>query len=382
MKPSQIAAAAVLVLFSSFLPALIAAAVARAASGEYIVYLGTYTRGNSKGIYACRFDAAKGVLSEPQLAAEMSNPSFLTLAPNGRFLYAVGENAHGIVKAFAVEPGTGKLTALNEQTSGGKGPCYIALDRSGRCALVANYDSGSVEALPIRPDGSLGEPSAFVQHTGSSVNPSRQKEPHAHSINPSPDNRFAIAADLGLDRLFVYRLDAAKGSLTPNDPAAAQVSPGSGPRHFAFHPNGKNAYVINEILSTVTAFSYDAARGVLKEIQTTTTLPAGGAAKNSTAEVQVHPSGRFLYGSNRGHDSIAVFAIKPDGTLEPIERVSTQGKNPRNFAIDPSGNWLLAANQNTANVVIFRIDASTGRLTPTGQSVKVDWPVCVKFLGL
>ncbi len=380
MRTTQILAAT-LALLCAYSLAMIAGAVEPAEKGEFTVYLGTYTRGNSKGIYGCRFDAAKGTLSPPELAAEMANPSFLVLAPNGRFLYAVGESANGTVKAFAVEPGTMKLAALNEQTSGGNGPCYVALDRSGRYALVANYGSGSVEVLPIKPDGSLGEPTAFVQHTGSSVNPNRQQQPHAHSINPSPDNRFAVAADLGLDKLLVYRFDAGKGTLAPNDPPFTALNPGAGPRHFAFHPSGENAYIINEIQSTVTALSYDAGRGELKELQTTTTLPAGFQGKNSTAEVQVHPSGKFLYGSNRGHDSIAVFAIGPDGTLTPVDHTSTQGRNPRNFAIDPTGAWLLAANQNTGNVVVFRIDPSTGRLTPAGQSIQLDWPVCIKFLA-
>lgn len=345
------------------------------------MFIGTYTRGTSKGIYACRLDPAQGTLSAPELAAEMSNPSFLNIHPNRRYLYAVGEAGSGIVRAFAIDPGTGKLTTLNEKTSGGNGPCYVALDRSGRVALVANYGSGSVEALPVNQDGSLGDPTAFIQHAGSSVNPSRQKEPHAHSINPSPDNHFAIAADLGLDKLLVYRLDPQKGTLVPNDPPFATVDPGSGPRHFAFHPNGRNAYVINEIKSTVTAFSYDASRGVLKAIQTITTLPQDFTGRSSTAEVQVHPSGKFLYGSNRGHDSIAVFAIdQSNGTLKPLEHVSTGGKTPRNFGIDPSGTWLLAANQNGGNIVVFRIDPQTGSLKATGQSVQVDSPVCVKFL--
>jgi 6-phosphogluconolactonase len=369
--------AAILVVSAPFLFAALAGA---AGNGDYIVYIGTYTRGSSKGIYACRFDSATGVLSAPELVAEMQNASFLTVAPNGLFLYAVGENPQGTVKAFAIEPGTGKLTPLNEQTTGGNGPCYVALDKAGKYALVANYGSGSVEALPIKPDGSLGEPTGFVQHTGASVNQNRQKEPHAHSINPSPDNRFAIAADLGLDKLLVYKLDPASGTLTANDPPFTSVNPGAGPRHFVFHPNGRNAYVINEIQSTVTAFSYDTGRGVLKEIQTVPTIPAGAPPKNSTAEIQVHPSGKFLYGSNRGHDTIAVFAIKADGTLEAIDHTPTQGKTPRNFTVDPTGKWLFAANQNSGNVVVFRIDETTGRLTPAGQSVKVDWPVCVKFL--
>jgi 6-phosphogluconolactonase len=287
------------------------------------------------------------------------------------------------VKAFAVDPSTGMLRALNEVSSGGNGPCFVAVDKSGKSVLVANYGGGSVSAYPIKPDGGLGEAGAFVQHTGSSVNANRQSSPHAHSINVSPDNRFAVVADLGLDKLLIYRLDPAKASLAAHDPPSASVNPGAGPRHFAFHPGGKYAYVINEIQSSVTGFAYDGTRGALKEIQTVSTLPEGHEGRNSTAEVQVHPSGKFLYGSNRGHDSIAVFSIDAaSGMLKPVEHIPTQGKTPRNFGIDPTGSWLFAANQNTGNVVVFRIDGSTGRLTPTGQSLPVDSPVCVKFVAV
>jgi 6-phosphogluconolactonase len=323
------------------------------------------------------------------LAAETVNPSFLAIHPNRRFLYAVGEvmefqgQKSGAVSAFSIDPATGKLTFLNKMSSRGMGPCHVSVDKTGKCVLVANYGSGSVAALPLKPDGSLSEATAFVQHTGSSVNPERQKGPHAHSINLSPDNRFAIAADLGLDQLLVYRFDPEAGSLTPNDPPFAKVNPGAGPRHFAFHPNGQFGYVINEMQSTVTALAYDAANGAFQELQTISTLPEDFKEENSTAEVQVHPNGRFLYGSNRGHNSIAVFAIDAaKGTLTPVERVSTQGRTPRNFGIDPTGSWLLAANQSTDNVAVFRIDPDTGRLTPTGQVLDVPSPVCVKFLAV
>jgi 6-phosphogluconolactonase len=256
------------------------------------------------------------------------------------------------------------------------------VDKTGRNVLVANYGSGSVACLPVKEDGRLAEASAFIQHTGSSVNPQRQQGPHAHSVNMSPDNRFAMVADLGLDEVLVYRFDPVKGSLAANDPPFAKVKPGSGPRHFAFHPGGKFAYVINELASTVTALAYDARRGILSEVQTVSTLPPGFTGTSTTAEVQVHPSGKFLYGSNRGHDSIAVFGIDArKGTLTPIEHVPTQGKTPRNFGIDPTGSYLLAANQSSDNVVVFRIDPQTGRLTPTGQVLEVGIPVCVKFVA-
>lgn len=361
----------------------------REPKGEYLVYIGTYTRQNSRGIYAYRFHTATGSLEPLGLVAETVHPSFLAVHPSRRFLYAANEVANhdgkpgGTVSAFAIDSKTGKLTFLNQASSGGAGPCYLAVDKSGKNVLVANYGGGSVAALPVNQDGRLNQASAFLQHRGSSVDPKRQQGPHAHSINVSPDNRFAVAADLGLDQLLVYRFDPAKGSLAANSPAFARVNPGAGPRHFAFHPGGKFAYVVNEMQSTVTAFAYDRRRGVLKELQTTSTLPKDFAGENTTAEVQAHPSGKFLYGSNRGHDSIAVFRIDPGkGTLRPVEQVATQGKTPRNFGIDPTGSYLIAANQNSDNIVVFRIDAKSGRLSATGQVLQVSSPVCVKFVAV
>jgi 6-phosphogluconolactonase len=354
---------------------------------RFLVYVGSYTGARSKGIYAWRFDAATGVATPLGLAAEAVNPSFLAVHPNNRYLYATSEVGNrggqpgGGVEAFAIDAASGKLTALNQVSSRGAGPAFVAVDRTGSDVLVANYSGGSIAVCPIKEDGRLGEATAFVQHEGSSVNRMRQREPHAHSINVSPDNRFAIAADLGLDKLLIYRFDAAKGTLAPNDPPFAAVKPGSGPRHFTFHPSGRFAYAINELASTVTAFSYDAARGALSELQTVSTLPGGFLGDSTTAEVQVDAAGRFLYGSNRGHDSIAVFAIDAaTGTLTPVEYVSTRGRTPRNFRIDPTGGYLFAANQNSGNVAIFRIDAQTGRLTATGKVLEVGSPVCVKFV--
>jgi len=248
--------------------------------------------------------------------------------------------------------------------------------------VAANYGGGSITAVKIKDDGSLGDVTTFIQHTGSSVNPQRQKEPHAHSINIDKSNRYAVAADLGLDKLLVYRFDAKEGTLTPNQPPFTALKPGAGPRHFAFHPKGDRAYVINEIQCTVTAFDYDANKGTLKETQTISTLPPGEEVQKgySTAEVQVHPSGKFVYGSNRGHNSIVVFAIRNDGQLKYVENESTQGKTPRNFGIDPSGKFLLAANQDSDSVVVFKIDEKTGALEPTGNRIEAPSPVCVKFL--
>jgi 6-phosphogluconolactonase len=354
------------------------------ANTEIAVYFGTYTGPKSKGIYLSRLDLASGKLSAPVLAGEIEQPSFLALHPNGRFLYAVNETgggrpATGQVTAFAIGAG-GKLSILNQQPSRGSGPCHLVVDRAGKNVLLANYGGGSVAAFPVAQDGRLGDSTGFAQHAGSSVNQQRQKEPHAHSINLDPANRFAVAADLGLDKVLVYRFDGAKGTLSPNVPPSASVKPGSGPRHFAFHPGGRSAYVINELASTVTAFQYDAGKGELKELQTVSTLPKDFTGPSYTAEVQVHPSGKFLYGSNRGHDSLAVFGIEASGMLRYVENTATGGSTPRNFGISPDGKYLLAANQKSDNVVVFRIDPKSGRLTSTGSTVEVPSPVCVKFL--
>jgi len=360
-----------------------------ALAAEYLTYIGTYTRGKSQGIYAFRFDTGSGKLTPLGLAAETVNPSFLTIHPNRRFLYSVsetnmtGDQRSGSVSAFSIDRATGKLTLLNTVLSGGTAPCHLNVDRTGKNLLVANYGSGSAAVFPLNADGSLKEHSSVIQHKGSGVDPKRQQGPHAHSVNLSADNRFAVVADLGLDQVFVYKFDPNKGTLAPNDPPFAKVNPGGGPRHFAFHPGGKFAYVINEMQSTVTAFSYDAVRGAFTQLQTITTLPKDFSGNNSTAEVQVHPSGKFVYGSNRGHNSIAVFQVDAKkGTLTPVEQTSTQGEVPRNFGIDPTGAYLIAANQNSDSLVVFRIDGKTGRLTPTGQTVEVGVPVCVRFMPL
>ena len=371
-----------------------AAAGQRAASapGDVIMFVGTYTRAPSKGIYAYRFQGATGTLTPlgtAGLAGETENPSFLAVHPNQRFLYAVNEVSRydgrpaGSISAFAIDPATGTLTLLNRVSSGGGGPCHVSIDRSGKWLFAANYGGGSVAAFPLHQDGTVGEASAFFQHTGASVDPARQSGPHAHEAVVSPDNRFVLAADLGLDRVFTYRLDPTAGGLAPADPPFAAIAPGSGPRHLAFQPDGKFVYVLSEMLSRVVAFRYDAGRGTLAELQTLSTLPEGFSAENSGAEISTHPSSKFLYASNRGHDSIAVFRIDAaKGTLTPVDRVSTQGKTPRGFAIDPSGRFLLAANQNSGTVVVFRIDQQTGGLTPMGITVEVPSPVSVVFASV
>jgi 6-phosphogluconolactonase len=351
-----------------------------AAPKNYLVYFGTYTGPKSKGIYVARFDASTGRLGPLNVAAEVANPSFVALHPSGRYLYAVSEDRQGSVSSFSIDPASGTLTFLNRVSSKGRGPCYVITDKTGKCALVANYGSGVFASMPIEPDGKLREAASVIQDEGKGSIPSRQEGPHAHSLNPSPDNRFAIGADLGLDKLFIFKLDPANATLTANDPPYAEVKPGSGPRHFAFHPNRRFAYVTNEIASTVTAFAWDGARGSLKELQTISTLPAGFSGENTTAQVLVHPSGKFLYDSNRGADTIAVFRIDRKGMLNLVDSTPTQGKVPRNFNIDPTGRYLIAANQNSDNIVVFRIDQKTGKLTPNGQTVEVGSPVCVQFL--
>jgi 6-phosphogluconolactonase len=355
---------------------------ASAVGAEYIAYIAGSGPQNATGIYGYRFDSTSGKLEPMGVSGEIERPSFLAVHPNRRYLYAVSGGSGGTVSAFGIDASSGKLTLLNRVSSKGQGPCYVQVDHTGRNVLVANYGGGSVAVIPIAEDGKLREASSFVQHSGTVADPKRQGGPHAHSINPSPDNRYFVAADLGLDKLLVYRLDAAAGTITPNEPPFAQVAPRSGPRHFTFHPNGKYAYAINEISCTVTAFNYDPKGGVLTEIQTASTLPKGVAVTSdlSTAEVVVHPSGKFLYGSNRGHNTIAVFSISPQGTLTLLDNVDTQGRTPRNFGIDPSGSFLLALNESSNNVVGFRIDSKTGRLSPTGQTVETPGPMCVRFL--
>lgn len=365
-----------------------AAADALSKAGPMWVYVGTYTTKTSKGIYLCNLDVATGRLGLVGVAAETARPSFVAIHPSQRFLFAVGEVADfqgkktGAISAFAIDPADGKLTLLNQQPSHGAGPCYVGIDRTGKWALVANYSAGSIACFPIGDDGRLGEATAAIQHQGSSVNPKRQQGPHAHSIYVDPTNRFVFTCDLGLDKVMIYRFDSATGHLSAHDPAFASITPGAGPRHIAFHPTGRFVYVINEMGQTVTAFRYDADRGALETLQTISTVPEGYQnPNNSTAEVQVHPSGKFLYGSNRGHDSIAIFTIDQEtGRLTAAGHQASGGKTPRNFGIDPSGTWLLAAHQDSDDIFVLRIDPQTGSLTPTGQSVNISMPVCVKMM--
>ena len=364
-----------------------AGAAPPATSTDELVYIGTYTGAKSRGIYVTRFDRATGRLGPPELAAESSNPSFLALHPDRPLLYAVNEVSDfegqpaGSVSAFKMDAATGRLGLLNKVSSRGADPCHLAVDATGKNVLVANYSGGSVASLPIKPDGSLSPASAFVQHKGSGADPSRQKGPHAHAVLLDLENRHLLVADLGLDQVLLYRFDAARGGLTPSDPAFAATSPGAGPRHLAFGAGGRYVYVVNEMDLTVRVFRYEAGRLIGE--QTVSTLPAGskGGKDDSTAEIQAHPNGRFLYASNRGPDTIAVFAVDPkNGHLTPVEHVATGGRTPRSFAIEPSGRYLLAANQKSDTVVVFKLDPETGRLSPSGQTVEVGAPVCLTFV--
>jgi 6-phosphogluconolactonase len=363
------------------------ASAAPGTGATYRVYIGTYTGKGSKGIYKLDLEPITGKLSAPVLVGEAASPSFLAIHPSRKFLYAVGETGDfggkkaGAVNAFAIDQTTGKLTLLNQQSSGGPGPCHITVDDAGKFALVANYGGGSACVLPIGADGKLGEATDFVQHKGSSVNKGRQEAPHAHSINLDQDNHFAFVADLGLDQVLVYKFDPDKGKLTPNEPPFVAVDPGAGPRHFAFHPSGKFAYVINELANTITPMSYDAKTGVLQKLPSVSTLPEGFKGPSHTAEVQVHPSGRFVYGSNRGHNSIAIFSVdEKTGELKPVGHQAQGIKTPRNFGMDPGGRVLIVANQDGNSLVVFRIDFATGELKPIGQPVEVPSPVCVKVI--
>ena len=351
---------------------------------KFMVYVGTYTSPKkSEGVYRMELDLATGKLSEPKLAGKAVNPSFLAVHPTGKYLYAVGEidtfgkkdkkPGTGAVSAFAIDQKTGDLTLLNQQSSEGGGPCHVVVDKAGKYAFAANYGGGNACALPIDKDGSLGEATGFVQHAKG------KKEPRAHSINLDANGRFAVVADAGLDKVFVYRFEG--GKLTANDPPFAALKPSAAPRHFAFHPDGKHAYVINESALSITAFDYDAKKGTLAEVQTISTVPKGWKG-GSTAEVVVHPSGKFVYGSNRGNDSIAVFAVDAKtGKLTHVENQGKDIKEPRNFAIDPSGKYCLVANQNSHSVIVFRVDQETGKLEPTDVKVEINSPVCVRFLA-
>jgi 6-phosphogluconolactonase len=356
---------------------------------EHIALLGTYTGEESRGIYAVQLDAETGVLSTPELVAELPSPEFLALHPNGKVVYALTRvdtddgGASGAVAAFGVDPKTGKLTPLNVQSTGNSGSlAHLGVDATGRTLVAASYGGGYVVSFPIAPDGRLGERASFLVHKGQvGPNQPRQDAPHPHSVTLSPDVRFAFVADLALDRVFAYQLDPENGTITPYEPGLVSVAPGAGPRHTKFSPDGKSFYVLDELDCTITSCTYDVAQGIADPFQVVSTLPDDFSGRNTTSEIRVHPSGRFVYAANRGHDSLAVFARDTStGALTRVEIVACGGERPRNFALTPDGAWLLCAHQDSNTATAFKVDPTTGRLSATGQTVAVPKAVCVLFL--
>ena len=352
-----------------------------------LIYVSAFAAGEKGAIHAFRFDSKTGTLKPQHQTTDVQHPFFLVISPDGRFLYSIDTDKFGgeeveFVAAYSIEKQTGKLTRLNEQSAKGSASCYLDIDATGKTVVLANYSSGSVAALPVRDDGSLGEATSFVQHEGSSVNPKRQQAPYAHSIVISPDNRFALAADLGIDQVLAYRLDAVTSKLTVNEAqSSVSVEPGSGPRHLTFHPNGKRVYLINELKNTVTFFSYEPESGKLTTQQTISTLPADFDGITHTADVKITPDGRFLYGTNRGHDSIACYRIGDDGQLTLIKIEPSLGKGPQNLLITPDGQWVICANMPGNNVVVFKIDSQSGELMATGDPVTVPMASCIRWLN-
>ena len=379
-------------------------------SSDYWVYFGTYTgfvymkeglpagSSRSKGIYVSKFHPATGELSKPQLAAEITNPAFLAIHPNHRFLYAVTEDPLSLgpnfdhssyVSSYSIDSATGKLHLLNTRTTGGTSTCYLSIDKTGHYLMFANFGSSSVTILRINDDGSIGEQTAFMKHVGHGKDPAFQSKAHPHSIDVSPDNKYAVVSDLGVDKLFIYKFDASTGKLSPDQPPFVQAEAGGGPRHFTFDSAGKFGYSLHEMSGYITVLGWDGASGTFTKIQDATSLQPDFIGANDSAEIAIHPNGKFLYESNRrfrgpdmwGPDSIGVFAIDPDkGTLTEVEQVPPGGTMPRNFAIDPTGSYLFAANELSGNVALFKIDAGTGRLSPTKTDLKIDVPVCIVFL--
>jgi 6-phosphogluconolactonase len=355
-------------------------------AGEPVVFVSAFNSGDEGAIHAFRFDTKTGGLKLLHRTTDIEQPFFLAVSPKGKFLYAIDAEPFGgdedeFVAAYAIQGRTGKLNRLNRQSARGTASCYLDVDATSKSVVVANYSTGSVAALPVREDGSLGKAAAFIQHRGSSVDPKRQNGPYAHSIVVSPDNRFALAADLGIDKILIYRLDATTAGLIANDAQAfASLPPGSGPRHLTFHPNGKRVYVINELNSTITFFDYVADSGTLTRQQTISTLPADFSGTSYCADLKITPSGEFLYGTNRGHDSIAIYRIGSDGRLSLVSIDSALGKGPQNLLITPDGRWLLCANMPGNNVAVFAIDSGTGRLTVTGDPISIPMPACIRWL--
>jgi len=349
------------------------------------LYVGTY----SQEIYVYRMDLANGQLVAESQIDGVQSPSFLAIHPNNQFLYSVNEIGNyegeetGSISAFSIERQSGQLDFLNRQPSHGTAPCHLSIDATGKYVLVANYGSGTVAAFPIDTNGYLKTASSVIQHEGSSINEQRQTSPHAHAIMVAPNNHHAFSPDLGLDQVIIYQLNNETGQLTPNEPPFVSVSPGQGPRHFDFHPSQRTAYVINEIGSTITVFDYQPEEGHLESVQTISTLPKEFNGNNSCADIHVSTNGQFVYGSNRGHDSIVIYSVDPaNGQLTHVGHESTRGKSPRNFGLDPTGNYLLVANHGSDDIYVFRVDKQSGLLDYTGYSAQVPTPVCLKMISI
>jgi 6-phosphogluconolactonase len=369
-----------LILFGAALPALASAA-------DLLVYFGTRDQGPDRGFSLAHFDTDTGALSQPALIQAAVGPAYFMVHPDGRHLYTVNTQGlnvpdEGRVSAYEIDAKTGRLTLLNSQPCGGANPTYVSFDHTGRFLFVANYNGGSVAVFPIQADGSLGARTAFDQHTGQSVTPDRAPQAYSHSIIIDPSNHFVLNPDLGLDRIYIYKFDDQTGALTANTPAWFTDHPGSGPRHGTFSPDGKFVYVCHEIANVVGVYAWDGAQGTLTEEQSISTLPADFKGTSTAAEIQIHPNGKFLYVSNRGHNSIAEFAVDAaSGRLTFVGTTPTQGKTPRNFTLDPTGHWLLASNQESNSAIVYRVDPATGRLTPTGPLAMLPAaPFCERFV--
>ncbi|MFD1142364.1 lactonase family protein [Larkinella insperata] len=362
--------------------ALLVSALAEAQSPKEIIYVGTYSTRGSEGIYVLEFDRSAGSLKQLQTVSNAKSPSFLAVHPSGKYLYSVNEAAanSGGVSSYSIEPKTGKLTMMNQQSSHGRGPCHIAVDQTGKLAFVSNYGGGTFTVLPIKNDGTLGAATDTLKYEGKGANSQRQEKPHIHSATVSPNNRFVYVCDLGTDKVYIYEFDKASGKVKPAATPYASVAPGSGPRHIAIHPNGKYLYLVEELTSSVATFALDSKTGALTLLQDNVkTLPADFTGNNTSADIHTDPKGKFLYQSNRGHNALAVLSIANDGKVTLNGQQSTDGKTPRNFLIDPKGEYAFAANQDTDNIVVYKIDGKTGQLNPTGTQIKVPAPVCLKL---
>ncbi len=352
-----------------------------AKGADTFVYFGSHGSGSHIGFSLAHFDTETGMLTQPVFLEEAVAPAYFIIRPDGRRLYTCNSAPGSSVSAYAIDPTTAKLTLLNEQPSGGGDPSYVSLDPSSRYLMVANYRGGSVAVFALRPDGSIGQRTGFIQHVGASLDPDSPSHAHAHSILYDPGHHFVLSADLGLDKIFVYRLSQATGALTPNKPDSASFASGSGPRHIAFDPQGRYVYAINQTANSIVRFGWKARRGILTRFESVSTLPDGFKGENTGAELLMHPSGKFLYATNRGSNTVAVYAVQSaTGRLVPIQFIPTQGRTPRNAEFDPTGKWLLVSNQDSSNATVFRIDQVTGHLTQNGDPVSVPTPFCERFL--